>query len=110
VPNSDPPAKDYPLSRARGQYRRVSGRWQLKPKVILTRLRMGHTKLNSTLHIIGKHGTGLCKICQVKETVVLLFCSRYELERKDLISELKEMGCKEFTINNILNSGLRTRI
>jgi len=30
VPNSDPPAKDYPLSRARGQYRRVSGRWQLK--------------------------------------------------------------------------------
>ncbi len=55
-------------------------------QVILTRLRMGHTKLNSTLHIIGKHSTGLCEICQVKETVdhVLLHCPRYEQERNEL--------------------------
>ncbi len=75
-------------------------------QVILTRLRMGHAKLNSTLHIIGKHSTGLCEICQVKETVdhVLLLCPRYEQERNELQRELQNLGCTEFSICNILNT------
>jgi len=43
-------------------------------RVILTRLRMGHTQLNSTLHIIGTHGTELCEICQVKEAAEHVLC------------------------------------
>ena len=31
-------------------------------------------------------------------------CPRYEQERNELIRGLQEMGCKEFTINNILNT------
>ncbi len=75
-------------------------------QVILTRLRMGHTKLNSTLHIIGNHSTGLCEICQVKETVdhVLLLCPRYEQERNELQRELQNLGCTEFSICNILST------
>ena len=70
-------------------------------QVILSRLRMGHTKLNSTLYIIRTHGTG----CQVKETVehVLVFCPKYDLERNELIRELQGIGCKVFTINSLLN-------
>ncbi len=30
---------------------------------------MGHTGLNSALHIIGKYPTGQCEWCRVRETV-----------------------------------------
>ncbi len=36
-------------------------------KGIITRLRMGHTGLNKTSHLIGKHPTGLCDHCQEEE-------------------------------------------
>ncbi len=75
-------------------------------QVILTRLRMSHTKLNSTLHIIGKHSTGLCEICQVKETVdhVLILCPRYQQGRNYLQRELQNLGSNKFSICNILNT------
>ncbi len=38
-----------------------------KDFIIYTRLRMGHTNLNATLHI-GKHHSGLCNVCQEMET------------------------------------------
>ncbi len=34
-----------------------------------TRLRLGHTRLNNTMHLINKHPTGLCEVCDVNETV-----------------------------------------
>lgn len=35
-----------------------------KEERILTRLRIGHAGLNKTLHLIGKHPSGLCEQCQ----------------------------------------------
>ncbi len=34
-----------------------------KEHVIINRQRIGHCKLNKTLHVIGKHPTGLCDEC-----------------------------------------------
>ena len=35
-----------------------------KEEVVMTKLRIGHSNQNSTLHIIGKHPTGFCGQCQ----------------------------------------------
>ncbi len=46
-----------------------NSRGRRKEDCVISRLRLGHTGLNSTLHIIRKHPTGLCDWCGVKETV-----------------------------------------
>lgn len=46
-----------------------------KTEGIITRLRMGHTGLNKTLHLIGKHPTGLCDHCQEEESVEHILCT-----------------------------------
>ena len=48
-----------------------------REEVVYTRLRLGHTGLNSTLKLIGK-GNGLCTECNVKEDVehVLFNCKK----------------------------------
>ncbi len=58
----------------------------------MTRLRIGHSNLNSTLHIIGKHPTGFCEYCQSLETIehVLLSCKRYEEQRRIMMEELRD--------------------
>ena len=58
--------------------------WKRKEQVIMTRMRIGHTNLNGTLKIIGKHPTGLCQKCQQPETVqhILITCRSYERERE----------------------------
>ena len=49
---------------------------------LYTRLRLGHTGLNATLHIVGT-GTGLCIECQDKEDVenLLFVCEKYNYNR-----------------------------
>lgn len=74
-----------------------------REEIVMTRLRIGHSNLNSTLHIIRKHPTGFCGYCQVAETTehVLMSCKQYDEQRKEMIEELgKETGMKE-----ILESG-----
>lgn len=44
-------------------------------KVVFTRLRTGHTRLNNTLYKIGKHSTGGCDYCS--EEHVLVHCRKY---------------------------------
>lgn len=48
--------------------------------------KMGHSRLNNTLNVIGKHPTEKCDYCQEKETVehVLIQCRRYQRERENL--------------------------
>jgi len=46
---------------------------------MITRLRIGHSKLNGTLCILGKHPTGLCDECQ--ESVTFL-CHAGNLPKK----------------------------
>lgn len=46
----------------------INGR-NRKEEVIMTRMRLGHSRLNASLFIIGVHETGLCENCGEKETV-----------------------------------------
>ncbi len=66
-----------------------------------SRLRMGHTSLNSGLHIIGKHQTGVCTNCGVIENVkhILLDCTQYTRERENMKRAVK----KDLTMENLLS-------
>ena len=78
-----------------------------KQQVTIARMRIGHTLLNSTLFIIGKHQDGMCDECQQPETVppVLIHCRRYSRERKELLETLRELGLEEISVKGILNLG-----
>ncbi len=67
----------------------------------------GHIGLNSTLHMIGKHPTGLCDWCGVRETVehVLIQCNGYTEERSKPTDELQNNGEQHLTLKEILNPG-----
>jgi hypothetical protein len=45
---------------------------------------VGHSWLNKTLHVMGKHPAGRWDYCQEMETVehVLIQCGQYERERE----------------------------
>lgn len=47
---------------------------------------MVHTRLNATLHFMGKHNTDLCNICHEMEIVEhpLIRCTKYEKEEVNL--------------------------
>lgn len=66
------------------------GRYR-KEEVMISRLRMGHTGLNSTLALMGKHENGMCDECDGVETVehVLFKCSKYKEQRNGLFSNIK---------------------
>ena len=67
----------YSVQREVGGMRCISSD-NRKEEVMWSRLRIGHTKLNASLHLIGRHVNGLCRFCQETETVehVLLSCQR----------------------------------
>lgn len=70
---------------------RLTGRNTLEDSII-SRLRLGHTRLNKTLQLIGKHPTGLCEYCQEEESVehVLCHCRKYNTEREILRRTLQD--------------------
>lgn len=78
-----------------------------KEEIVMTRLRIGHSNLNSTLHIIGKHPTGFCGCGQVAETIehVFLSCRQYEEQRKNMMEELGIVGTIGTGMTEILESG-----
>jgi len=69
-------------------------------------LRIGHSTLNKSLQMIGKHESGQCNHCGLPETVehVLINCRAYEMERLQLKEELKSAGINSMTLQNVLNS------
>ena len=52
------------------------------------RLRSGHNLLNSHLHKIGLHNSGLCDFCEELETVkhYLLDCLKYQQYQEDIVN------------------------
>ena len=83
-----------------------------KEEAVITRLRLGHTELNSTLHSIGKHPTGKCRLCDHPESVqhVLMECKGYERERER--RELKAALQREkvsFMVGNMLQGSGKIR-
>ena len=74
-----------------------------KEEVVLTRLRLGHSALNKTLQIVGKHRDGLCDECLEDETIehVLMNCSKYEREREEMRNKMMELGEQEITLKRL---------
>jgi len=71
-------------------------------------MRFGHTGLNSTLKLIGKHETGMCEVCNINETVdhVIIYCEKYNEERMRLRNWLRKEKIR-LDMNELLqmNSG-----
>jgi len=78
---------------------------------MITRLRIGHSKLNGTLCILGKHPTGLCDECQEEETVSHIFmsCRKFTQERQELKHNLQEIVIGQYNVKNILEYGKSER-
>ena len=70
----------------------------------MSRIRTGHSKLNNTLKIMGKHPTGQCS-CGGRETVehVMVACHRYGRERVKI--RLQKAGIGECDFRNKVESG-----
>jgi len=58
----------YRIQRKVGEIRGKIGRNRIEKRII-TRLRLEHTGLNSTLRLMGKHETGRCDECGGNETI-----------------------------------------
>lgn len=74
-----------------------------KEEAVITRLRLGHTALNSMLQRIGKHPTGKCRSCEQSESVqhFLMECKEYERKRRELRAALQKESVS-FTVENML--------
>lgn len=67
---------------------RLSGESREEERII-TSLRLGHTELNSTMHLIVKHSTEPCEM-SVNESFehVIMQCNEYTRERNHLDPEV----------------------
>lgn len=74
---------------------------------IISRMRMGHTGLNSTLFIIGKHNTGMCECGKDRETVehIVCRCEKYIRNRK-ISRKLKMKDTEMLNLRSLFNGGL----
>lgn len=79
--------------------------WDRRRETVITRLRIGHTGLNHSLSIIGKHTTGQCPSCNRLENVehVLLECPAYHCEREILLRNVKAIGLTRLTLEGLLS-------
>lgn len=61
-------------------------------ETVISRIRFGHTGLNSTLFVMGKHNTGRCEYCGQEETIehVIVHCERYEEERGRMSEQFRK--------------------
>lgn len=78
---------------------------------IFTRMRIGHTGLNKTLQLIGKHNSGNCEICNVPETVehVLMMCRKFNKERVLIKRKIEDSG-ERFIFRDILSKASEHRV
>ena len=75
-----------------------------KEDTIISRIRIGHTRLNHSLFKIGKHKTGKCKYCDQAKTIehVLIKCIKYVEERVELMKEVRKLGVVSFNMESLL--------
>jgi len=71
---------------------------------IISRIRIGHTRLNHSLFKIRKHNTGKCNYCDQDETIehVLIKCEKYVTERLEFMKEVRKLGVEYFNMESIL--------
>ncbi|XP_037536736.1 uncharacterized protein LOC119413748 [Nematolebias whitei] len=84
----------YIIQRKVGEMRRAER--NRREETVISRLRFGHTGLNRTLFIIGKHNTGKCDHCGEDETIqhVLMICQNYHHERRQMIQRLNAINVR----------------
>ncbi len=72
---------------------------------MISRLRLGHTGLNSTLALMGKHENNMCDECDVSESVEHMFfeCSKYSDQRNSLFSNIRN---RPVSVVDLLGKGL----
>ena len=70
---------------------------------------MGHSGLNSSLHLIGKHPNGNCDGCQQPETIhhVFFSCPDYNRQRLILKTALEQLNIKDMDFKSIYESKSR---
>lgn len=70
---------------------------------VRARGRLGHTRLNNTMHLINKHPSGLCEHCQIKKPVVhvLFHCQKNACEQDILKREIRKLDVKEVSLTSI---------
>ena len=74
---------------------------------ILSRLRIGHTRLNNTLHLITTHLTGLCDYCQIEWVEhVMLHCNKYVREQEKLKRGIAKHGAEELSLEVVFTIGI----
>jgi len=86
-----------------------------KKEVQLTRLRLGHVNLNNRLYNLKIHPTGLCDMCNVRETTVhlLLHCQKEHIAktlREKCTSKNLDVTVKNIICNTDLQSELYGKI
>ncbi|XP_061909335.1 uncharacterized protein LOC133653724 isoform X1 [Entelurus aequoreus] len=88
--NKETKGREYYKVQRRVGVMRGGGNRNRKEEDIITRMRLGHTYLNSSLKLMGKHATELCDSCQQIENVrhVLIHCRKYNREREILGNKL----------------------
>ncbi|KAK3103174.1 hypothetical protein FSP39_017008 [Pinctada imbricata] len=77
----------------------------IREDAVVTRLRLGRTKLCGDLgQHIGESGPN-CKHCNIPETIehYLFNCSRHSLYRQDYIARIKALNIQDFTLRSLLN-------
>ena len=96
----------YRIQRKVGEIRGKIGRNRIEKRII-TRLRLGHTGLNSTLRLMGKHETGRCDECGENETIehVMYTCRRFQRQRTQLIRSLTKEK-EKYCLTNILRKSI----
>ncbi len=79
-----------------------------RDEIVISRMRFGHTRLNSTLYKMGKHDMGRCEFCGQEESVehVILYCQKYETERRILMQNLEKIKM-QFKLRDILQNDSR---
>jgi ribonuclease HI len=87
-----------------GKERRTYG--NRKEDTVITRLRIGHSKLNCSMFIIGKSDSECCSHCGRTETVehVLLYCEAYRRERNQLVGKLKDLEMNVISVKDIFQN------
>ncbi|KAG5278648.1 hypothetical protein AALO_G00101240 [Alosa alosa] len=93
----------YNIQRKVGREVKVGG--NRRDEVVMARMRIGHTLLNSTQFRTGRRASGKCTWCSCEdETIqhVLFECPKYHSERIQWKTELQRVGCTEFNQTTVL--------
>jgi ribonuclease HI len=80
-------------------------------EVTLSRLRIGHAAVKSTLSRFNLATDDLCDHCNIPETIqhLILVCDKYLVPRRQLIKKLREVGVDNISLKVLLGNTNQTK-